>query len=133
MKNQTLLRSFKCPLSHKISEKCNEQILGNFRVFAFFGAKLSYSLTLFSMGLFEAAHRWGRAMISPTLPKICHTYTTMVKLGTIIPYLKKIQKTYESCDTLFEVCWDYLSFHRKSITLVISRNTVIDCILIHNF
>ena len=26
------------------------------------------------------------------LPKICHTYPTMMKLGTVIPYLKKIQK-----------------------------------------
>ena len=29
------------------------------------------------------------------LPKICHTYATMMKLGTVIPYLKKIQKLYE--------------------------------------
>ena len=33
------------------------------------------------------------------LPKICHTYPTMMKLGTVIPYLKKIQKIYESRDT----------------------------------
>ena len=26
------------------------------------------------------------------LPKICHTYPTMMKLDTLIPYLKKIQK-----------------------------------------
>ena len=26
------------------------------------------------------------------LPKICHTYPTMMKLGTVIPYLKKFQK-----------------------------------------
>ena len=26
------------------------------------------------------------------LPKICHTYPTMTKLGTVKPYLKKIQK-----------------------------------------
>ena len=26
------------------------------------------------------------------LPKICLTYPTMMKLGTVIPYLKKIQK-----------------------------------------
>ena len=26
------------------------------------------------------------------LPKICHTYPKMIKLGTVIPYLKKIQK-----------------------------------------
>ena len=38
------------------------------------------------------------------LPKICHTDPTMVKLGTVIPYLKKIQKIYESRDTPLEFC-----------------------------
>ena len=28
------------------------------------------------------------------LPKICHTYSKMMKLGVVIPYLKKIQKIY---------------------------------------
>ena len=40
----------------------------------------------------------------PTLPKICHTYPTMIKLGTVIPYLKEIQKIYESRDTPPDVC-----------------------------
>ena len=50
------------------------------------------SLTLFSMGIFRAAHGWG-AKILP-LPKICHTYPTMMKLGRATPYRKKIQKMY---------------------------------------
>ena len=54
-------------------------------------------LTLFRMGIFGAAHGWGA--IKAPLPKICHTYATMMKLGTVIPYLKKIQKIYESRDT----------------------------------
>ena len=37
-------------------------------------------------------------------PKICHTYPTMMKLGTIIPYLK-IQKINKSRDTILEFCW----------------------------
>ena len=41
---------------------------------------------------------------APPLPKICHRYPTMMKLGTVIPYLKKIQKIYESRDTLPEYC-----------------------------
>ena len=32
------------------------------------------------------------------LPKICHTDPTMMKLGTVVPYLKKIQKTYKLQD-----------------------------------
>ena len=33
------------------------------------------------------------------LPKICHTYTAMVKLGAVIPYLKKIQRMHKTRDT----------------------------------
>ena len=32
------------------------------------------------------------------VPKICHTYPTIMKLGTVITYLKKIQKLYKSHD-----------------------------------
>ena len=60
------------------------------------------------MGFFEADQGWGRgvkkAPKKDALPKICHTYPTMIKLGTVIPYLKKIQKIYESRDTPFEFC-----------------------------
>ena len=37
-------------------------------------------------------------------PKICHTYPTMMKLGRVILYAKKIQKMYQSCDTPPEAC-----------------------------
>ena len=57
------------------------------------------SLTLFRMGFFGAAHGWGGGAFWPSLPKIRHTYPTMMKLGTVIPYLRKIQKVYESRDT----------------------------------
>ena len=39
----------------------------------------------------------GRKKVPP--PKICHTYPKMMKISTVIPYLKKIQKIYESQDT----------------------------------
>ena len=38
----------------------------------------------------------------PPFHKICHTYPTMMKLGELIPYLKKIQKIYKLLDTPFE-------------------------------
>ena len=38
------------------------------------------------------------------LSKICHTYPTTMKLDTLISYLKKIQKLYESRDTSPEFC-----------------------------
>ena len=47
-------------------------------------------LTLFRMGFFGAAHGWGSK--KPPLPKICRRYPTMMKLGKVIPYPKKIQK-----------------------------------------
>ena len=49
-------------------------------------------------GHFRECSGVGRAKKAP-LPKICHRYPTMMKLGTVIPYLKKIQKIYESRDT----------------------------------
>ena len=64
---------------------------------------LLLSLTPFSMGFLRAAHGWVGAKKAP-LPKTCHTYPTMMKLGTVIPYLKKIQKIYESCDTPLGFC-----------------------------
>ena len=50
------------------------------------------------MGIFGVAHGWEVAK-RPLLPKIYHTYATMMKLGTVIPYLKKIQKIYQVHDT----------------------------------
>ena len=60
-------------------------------------------LTLFRMGFSEAADGW-REDILPQLPKMCHTYPTMVKLGTVIPSQRKIQKMYKSRDTFLEFC-----------------------------
>ena len=50
----------------------------------------SWVLTLFRMGLLGAAHGLGAKRLP--LPKICHTYPTMIKLGIVISYLKKSQK-----------------------------------------
>ena len=63
---------------------------------------------------FSWAHsqtRIGRAKKGP-LHKICHTYPTMIKLSTVIPYLKKVQKIYESHDTPLEFCWHQHIFTR---------------------
>ena len=56
-------------------------------------------------GHFRGCSRMGGSKKTP-LPKICHTYPTMMKLGKVIPYSEKIQKTYEyeSRDTPFEFC-----------------------------
>ena len=57
-------------------------------------------LTLFRMDFFGAAHGWGGG-----LSHICHTYPTIMKLGTGIPYLKKTCKIYKSRDTSLEQKW----------------------------
>ena len=44
------------------------------------------------MGFFEVAHGWGQGGKKDPFPKICHTYPRMMKLGTVIPYPKKIKK-----------------------------------------
>ena len=55
------------------------------------------------MCLFGNAHGWGGVKKVP-LAKICHTYSTMMKRGTVIPYLNKTPKIYESCDIPLELC-----------------------------
>ena len=49
-------------------------------------------LTLFRMGIFGAPHGLGGGRQKGPLPKFCHRYPTMMKLGTVIPYLKKDSK-----------------------------------------
>ena len=44
----------------------------------------------------------GREEKGCTISKICHTYPTMMRLGKVIPYLKKTQKIYESRDAPLE-------------------------------
>ena len=56
-------------------------------------------------GLFRGCSRMGGGFFWPPLPKIRFTYPTMMKLGTVIPYLRKIQKMYKSRDTSLEFCW----------------------------
>ena len=81
-------------------------------------------LILFRMGIFGAAHGWGEAKRAP-VPKICHTYPTMKKFSTVIPYLKKIQKIYKSRDISV--------FSPEISKFVISRSTDINWILMHHF
>ena len=96
---------------------------------------LKVILTLFRMGIFGAAHRWegGGQKGPPTHPKKSHTYPTMMKLCTVILYLKKIQKNIR---ITWYIPWVLLTsafFLRKSENFFISRNTDINCILIRNF
>ena len=73
------------------------------------------------MCLFGAAHGCGGTKNVP-LPKICHTYHAVMKLGTVMHYLKKVQK-YLSHVTHPLSCGDTSFFHRKSENFAASENT----------
>ena len=87
------------------------------------------------MGLFGAAHGWGgggggraKKPVPPPVSKICHTYPTIMKLGTVIPYTKKMQRMHKLRDTFLSFCCHQYFFTGNQHNFVISRNTVIDCI-----
>ena len=67
-------------------------------------------------GSFWECSRMGEGKKVPH-PKIWLTYTTMMKLGTFIPYLEKIQ-IYKSPDTPLEFCWHQHFFTRKQQILL---------------
>ena len=59
------------------------------------------------MGILRAAYGWragGRRAKGSPLPKIYHIYDAMMKLVTVILYLKKIQNIYETHDTALKLC-----------------------------
>ena len=61
------------------------------------------------MDLFVVAHGWGEGLRDVKRKillreRICRTYPTMMKLGTVILYLQKIQKIYKPRDTSPEFC-----------------------------
>ena len=53
--------------------------------------------------LFWACSRMGGGAKSP-LPKICHTHPAMMKLCTVMRYLRTIQKIYKPRDTPLTFC-----------------------------
>ena len=65
---------------------------------------LNSALNPIKDGHFWGCSRMGWRGKKAPLPKICHTYPTIMKLGTVIPYPKKIQKIYESRDTHLDFC-----------------------------
>ena len=65
---------------------------------------------------------------------MCHIYPAMMKLDTVVRYLKKIIYIYiyESRDA--PLSFAHISiFHRKSANFAISKNTNIDHTLVYNF
>ena len=71
----------------------NENVILQYLVAYFF----FFRLTFVRMGLFCTAHKWGGVKSTHPPPpsslfhKVCHTYPTMMKLGKVTSYLKKIK------------------------------------------
>ena len=65
------------------------------------------------------------------LPKISQTDHTVMKLGTAIPYLKKIQEKYKSRDTSLELCLHQHFFNGNKQFLLYQEILIL--ILIYNF
>ena len=68
----------------------------------------------------------------PSFSKICHTYTTMMKIGTALPYLKKNKKYMNHLKRPLKSA-DISAFYRKLPNFPISRNKVTYFILTYNF
>ena len=71
------------------------------------------------MGFFGAAQGLGGGgeFLTPR-PKICHTQPTMIKIGRVIPYLRKTQKIYKSRDTSLDFYWYQHFFTRNQQILL---------------
>ena len=78
--------------------------------------KIYTILTLLTMGLlFGAADGLGGPKRFPSLK--CLTYLTIITLGTVMHYPKKIQNMYKSRDTPLEFCWQYFFTENQQILL----------------
>ena len=80
------------------------------------------------MFLFWAPHGWGQ---KASLLKICHTYPTMMKPGTVVPRLKKYKYINHVTHSLSSVDIDIFSLQISKFCHI--KRYSIDCILIHNF
>ena len=80
------------------------------------------------MDLFGAAHGCVGEKKAPSLKSVTHS--AVMKLGTVMAYLKKIQKIYKSHDAPLDFCWYQLPFTGNQQTLPY-QEIQLDCILIH--
>ena len=81
-----------------------------------------FSTLIFYINPIQDGHFRGcSGMAGPPLPEICHTYSTTMKLGTVIPHLKKIQKIYE-----YRTSADISIFSREIIKFLLHQEIEIE-------
>ena len=74
------------------------------------------------MGFYRAAHGWGEWWQKGNpLPKICWTYPTMLKLGTVNTLANEDQKRYGSRNTRLKFCWNQQFFTGNQQILVYQK------------
>ena len=85
-------------------------------------------------GLFRGCSRMERGWEQKGLRfyKICHTYPTMMKLGSYTLPKEDPKNIWIPWHTPF-VLLTSAFFHSKSANFALSRNTAKNCILLHNF
>ena len=120
MKSYCAWKQLKADYSKCVREK---KIAGKVK-YIYWKRLVLVNLTLFRMGLFRAAHWW-------LLPKTCHIYSAMMKLCTVIPYLKKIQKINHVIHPLSFA--DISIFSSEISNFCYKKNADIDCLFKHNF
>ena len=73
---------------------------------------------------------WGQ---KGPLSKICHKYFAMMKLDTVVSYLKKIQKIYKSRYKLLRVINSISNFSPEIGKFYYIKKYRHDCLLLGNF
>ena len=63
----------------------------------------SFEIYFIQDGIFWSCSRRGQVQKGSPLPNICHIYPTMMKLGVVISYFKKIQKINKSRNNLVTI------------------------------
>ena len=66
----------------------------------------------------------GEAKRFSPLLKICYTYPAVMKLYTVVTYLKQFQKIYNLCGRLLELWWHQYLFTRYYLFFSVSVNTL---------
>ena len=108
----------KCSLNSSLEKKWSAKISRSFTEYPDFSRLILIctGLTLFRMVFFGAAHGWVGAFLPPSLKPVTLSYN--MKLGTVIPYLRKIQKIYKPRDTSLEFCWHQHFFTKNQQILL---------------
>ena len=99
----------------------------NYKISLALCLRFQWLLTLLRIVLFVAVH--GQEGKKAHFPKICQTYPRRIKLGTVIPYLNKIQELYKSRDTISQSLSsaDISIFLQKSENFTVLRGTDLVC------